>query len=111
MPRGPRRRRQAFMPQERGDGPHETRNNYKKANNQMSNNYTSEKPRVSGGLWTDDDILELIRLVKKFPGGTPDRWEKIAEMMNRTVSEVTFMAKKVFTLIDTFSDNFNNKVL
>lgn len=58
-------------------------------------NHIYEKPTVSGGLWTDNDILELIKFVKKYPGGTPERWEKIASVMNRTVVEVTHMAKKV----------------
>ena len=39
--------------------------------------------------------MELIRLVKKYPGGTSARWEVIAEMMNRTVHEITFMAAKL----------------
>jgi hypothetical protein len=46
-------------------------------------------------LWTDDDLAELARLCNKFPGGTPQRWETIAEFLNRPVPEVTFMAKKV----------------
>lgn len=49
----------------------------------------------SGGLWTDEDLTELIRLVKKYPGGTPTRWETIAESMNRSVTEITFMAAKM----------------
>ncbi|XP_014214219.1 dnaJ homolog subfamily C member 1 [Copidosoma floridanum] len=92
-PRGPRRRRQGFTPQERNDRP--PTENSKKVANETANHKVPEKARVIGGLWTDDDLHELIRLVKKFPGGTPDRWEKIADIMNRTVSEVTFMAKKV----------------
>ncbi|KAJ8878496.1 hypothetical protein PR048_019074 [Dryococelus australis] len=52
-------------------------------------------PVVSGGLWTDDDIVELIRLVKKYPQGISGRWEKIAAAMNRPVGEVTHIAKKV----------------
>jgi hypothetical protein len=24
---------------------------------------------ISGGLWTDDDLMELTRLTKKYPGG------------------------------------------
>lgn len=52
-------------------------------------------PSQSGGLWTDEDLGELIRLVKKYPGGTPARWETIAESMNRTVTEITFMAAKM----------------
>nr|CAD7194770.1 unnamed protein product [Timema douglasi] len=57
-----------------------------------------DKPKsapISGGLWTDDDLVELIRLVKKFPPGTPSRWEKVGSAMNRSVGEVTHMAKKV----------------
>ncbi|XP_055683263.1 dnaJ homolog subfamily C member 1 [Lutzomyia longipalpis] len=50
---------------------------------------------ISGGLWTDDDLNELVRLVKKYPGGTTDRWETIANAMNRSVPEVTFMAAKL----------------
>ncbi|KAK7863887.1 hypothetical protein R5R35_007220 [Gryllus longicercus] len=50
---------------------------------------------VSGGLWTDDDLAELVRLVKKFPPGSASRWEKISHTMQRPVAEVTHMAKKV----------------
>ena len=53
------------------------------------------KPVVSGGLWTEEDLVELVRLVKKYPGGTTNRWEVIAEHMFRTVSEVTYMAHKM----------------
>lgn len=52
---------------------------------------------VSGGFWSDDDLAELIQLVKKYPGGTPKRWEVIAESINRTVAEVTFMANRMKT--------------
>lgn len=50
---------------------------------------------ISGGLWTDEDLAELTRLTKKYPGGTVDRWEIIADAMLRNVSEVTFMAYKL----------------
>lgn len=52
-------------------------------------------PVVSGGLWTDDDFCELARLMAKYPGGTLNRWERIAEMMGRTVFEVTKMSSKL----------------
>lgn len=55
----------------------------------------STKSTISGGFWTDEDLIELIRLVKKYPGGMTNRWETIAELMNRSVSEVTFMAAKM----------------
>ncbi|XP_017146435.1 uncharacterized protein F54F2.9 [Drosophila miranda] len=55
----------------------------------------SQKSTVSGGFWTDEDLTELIRLVKKHPGGAGSRWNTIAESMNRSVQEVTFMAAKM----------------
>ncbi|RVE53531.1 hypothetical protein evm_001901 [Chilo suppressalis] len=56
---------------------------------------TKAPPVISGGLWTDDDLAELVRLVKKYPGGTSERWERIAETMCRSVPEVTHMAHKL----------------
>ncbi|KAM3961296.1 uncharacterized protein F54F2.9 [Aphomia sociella] len=53
------------------------------------------QPVITGGLWTDDDLAELVRLVKKYPGGSAERWERIAEAMCRSVSEVTHMAAKL----------------
>ncbi|XP_046587317.1 dnaJ homolog subfamily C member 1 isoform X2 [Neodiprion lecontei] len=94
IPRGPRRRRAGFTLQERSGSNFSEVHNYKQENYQKT--HVIEKPKpTGGGLWTDDDISELIKLVKKYPGGTSDRWEKIADAMNRTVTEVTHMAKKV----------------
>lgn len=90
--RSVRKRRSGFTPQERSGS------NFKETVKKEDCNYTNhicEKPTISGGLWTDADILELIKYVKKYPGGTPERWEKIASVMNRTVTEVTHMAKKI----------------
>ncbi|XP_043266108.1 uncharacterized protein F54F2.9-like [Colletes gigas] len=87
-----RRRRPGFTPQERSV------NNVKDVLKRDCDqtNHVYQKPATSGGgLWTDDDILELIKLVKKYPSGTSERWDKIADAMNRTVTDVTYMAKKV----------------
>lgn len=84
-----RRRRTGFTPQKRNG------NGVKEVPKKEQTNHICQKPVVSGGLWTDDDILELIKLVKKYPSGTSERWDKIADAMNRTVTEVTHMAKKV----------------
>ncbi|XP_057373662.1 dnaJ homolog subfamily C member 1-like [Daphnia carinata] len=51
--------------------------------------------RVNTGPWTDDDLTELAKLMKKYPVGTAERWEKIAEALNRTVTEVTHFARKL----------------
>ena len=69
------------------------------ANREPESNYeqrTCLPPKiVSGGFWSDDDINELIRLVNKYPGGVPDRWNVIANQMNRTADEIRFMAHKI----------------
>ncbi|KAG5871718.1 hypothetical protein JTB14_036474 [Gonioctena quinquepunctata] len=67
----------------------------KPTHNARISNDSSAPPPVSGGLWTDDDLAELIRLVKKYPQGFPGRWEKIAESLGRSVPEVTFMSHKM----------------
>lgn len=36
-----------------------------------------------------------VHLVKRYPGGSTDRWERIAEWMGRSVGEVTYMAAKL----------------
>lgn len=61
---------------------------------------------MSGGLWTDDDLNELVKLIKRYPGGTPERWEKIADHMCRTVNEVTYMANR---LKDRFTANYDEE--
>ena len=42
-----------------------------------------------GKEWTDDEVSFLSKAVAKFPSGTQNRWEKIAEMTGRSVSEVS----------------------
>nr|CAG4652087.1 EOG090X0BHG [Triops cancriformis] len=51
--------------------------------------------RPSGGFWSDEDINDLAAMMKKFPPGTLDRWEKIAQMLDRSVAEIVIVAKKV----------------
>lgn len=46
-------------------------------------------------MWTDDELADLAKLMKKYPAGTTERWEKIAESLNRTIVEVTHFAKKI----------------
>lgn len=54
-------------------------------------------PPISGGLWTDDDLDDLVRLTKKYPPGVPKRWELVAQELGRSVPEVTFMANRIKT--------------
>lgn len=45
--------------------------------------------------WTQEEMLQLIKACKKLPVGTMQRWEKIAEMMSRSVDDVTKMSKSL----------------
>lgn len=91
IPRGPRRRKTKFsLPEmtEVSDTPVITQS----IKPEESVEY---EEIISGGLWTDDDLAELARQVKRFPPGTPNRWERVAAAMHRPTSEVTHMAKKI----------------
>ncbi|XP_075238024.1 uncharacterized protein F54F2.9 isoform X2 [Lycorma delicatula] len=93
--RGPRRRKAGFtVPELKEDTSiiNKTINIRKK---QTTSVISNGPPIISGGLWTDDDLAELVRLVKKFPVGTTERWEKIGEFMRRPAAEVAHMAHKV----------------
>jgi len=66
--------------------------------NKVSENQVPVKNQtapVVGGLWTDDNLAELVQLINRYPGGTPGRWEIIAETTGRSVAEVTYMANKL----------------
>lgn len=45
--------------------------------------------------WSEEELSYLSRLMVKFPGGTPGRWERIALELNRSVAEVTAKVKQV----------------
>ncbi|PVD30290.1 hypothetical protein C0Q70_09554 [Pomacea canaliculata] len=45
--------------------------------------------------WTEEELILLAKAVNKFPGGTLHRWEKIAEMVGRSVEEVTLKSKEI----------------
>lgn len=92
---GMRKRKEKFAAQEKTDEELEGFAKLRKLKKLESIKAASSKNQLASGLWTDDDLVELVRLVKKYPGGTPARWEVIAEMMNRTVTEITFMAAKM----------------
>ncbi|XP_072382104.1 uncharacterized protein F54F2.9 [Diabrotica undecimpunctata] len=69
---------------------------------------------ISGGFWTDEDLLDLIKMVNKYSPGTPERWEKIAQSLNRSVSEVTYMANKMkengYRLLDEKENTVPEKI-
>ena len=60
-----------------------------------SNPEFSEQSQFKSEEWTDEEIRSLIKLTKKFPGGTTQRWERIATALGRAVDDVSKMSKKV----------------
>ncbi|KAF6720401.1 DnaJ-like protein subfamily C member 1 [Oryzias melastigma] len=53
----------------------------------------ASKKKASG--WTEEDMSLLSRLMGKFPGGSPGRWEKIAHELGRSVTDVTAKVKQM----------------
>ena len=49
-----------------------------------------EKTNRCGQAWSDEEISLLSKAVAKFPSGVQGRWEKIAEMVGRSVNEVSW---------------------
>ena len=39
--------------------------------------------------WTDEDYAALAKTKTKFPGGTPGKWERIAQELGRQIDEVS----------------------
>ncbi|XP_028283253.1 dnaJ homolog subfamily C member 1 [Parambassis ranga] len=51
--------------------------------------------RKKAAEWTEDELSLLSKLMVKFPGGAPGRWEKIAHELGRSVADVTAKVKQV----------------
>lgn len=90
--RGPRRRKGFQMPEV-----NESEKKPELVKNGTVRQKAAAQPSkiISGGIWTDDDLTDLLRLMKKYPQGTQERWEKIGDTMNRPVNEVAHMAHKL----------------
>ncbi|XP_056008363.1 dnaJ homolog subfamily C member 1-like [Ostrea edulis] len=54
-----------------------------------------EYKQVKIGEWTDEEIAKLAKAANKFPGGTPNRWQKIADMVGRPAEEVISRCQKM----------------
>ena len=45
--------------------------------------------------WTEDDMSKLSKAMARFPVGTLNRWEKVAEFTERTVNEILAKNKEI----------------
>jgi len=75
------------------------RRRQKKNKKQVKKFNYGESEEVKTGPWSEEDLQKLTELTNKWPGGTPDRWERIAEELCRTVTDVNkkmkFLKQKV----------------
>lgn len=76
-------------------------NTYKEVQDEPKTKQEAEKkpekkvevvPRNANQPWQDEDLASLAKYMKKYPVGTTDRWDRIADHMERYPSEVTKMA-------------------
>lgn len=54
----------------------------KEQNNQAG---TAEKKGKAATPWTEEELGLLAQGIAKFPGGTPNRWRLIADLVNQKV--------------------------
>merc|ERR1712226_1635157 len=47
--------------------------------------YDSDEKIIKKGPWSDEESTKMMELMNKWPGGTPDRWDRIAEELSRNV--------------------------
>lgn len=67
---------------------------------EMEKKYAAENEVVaqkqSGATWTPDELASLVRLsTEKYPAGTPNRWEQMGRVLNRSAEDVIAMAGKM----------------
>lgn len=68
-------------------------------NNQLSESRDSNRP------WSDEEKQLLCKTIVRFPPGTPQRWEKIADAINRPVLQVIDMAKQIQNTVGSNNSN------
>jgi len=58
--------------------------------------------------WSDDDYVSLTKLLSKYPGGTSNRWDRIANDLDRPVAEVIKKTKDAQKKMHTFNASGGN---
>ncbi|CAF3846804.1 unnamed protein product [Adineta steineri] len=71
----------------------------------------SSESRNSTRSWSDEEKQLLCKTIVRFPPGTPRRWEKIAEVIGRHVSQVTDMAKQIQNTVGSSNNIFQENHL
>lgn len=53
----------------------------------------AQRKAASGTVWTDEDLNALQKAIAKYPGGTVDRWRKMAQMLHDKFTEDEVLTK------------------
>lgn len=69
-------------------------------------NNQSLECRGSNRPWSDEEKQLLCKTVVRFPPGTPRRWEKIADVIDRPIVQVVDMAKEIQNTVGS-NTNYN----
>lgn len=63
--------------------------------------HQSTESKNSKLSWSEDEKQLLCKTIVRFPPGTARRWEKVAEVLGRPVSQVIHMAKQIQNTVGT----------
>ena len=73
----------------------ETKNSSDSAASSSAATTTQKLPARSNAPWTEDDMSRLAKAMVRYPVGTLNRWEKVAEFVERTVPEIMQKNKEI----------------
>jgi len=71
----------------------ERRRNKRAAKKKVGKEFVG-KP-LKSGPWDDEEVQKLTDLMNRWPGGTPDRWKRISEELNRSELDVSRQVKQL----------------
>jgi len=61
----------------------------------VSSSSSPFRPARENQPWTEEDLSKLSKAMARFPVGTLNRWEKVAEFVERTVNEILTKNKEI----------------
>lgn len=64
---------------------------------------TFRKQKEENRAWTDEDYSLLTKMLNKYPGGTSNRWDRIANDLNRPVADVIKRTKEAQKKMHSFT--------
>lgn len=83
---------------------------YLTTNSSTLDDISSTESRSSTRQWSDDEKQLLCKTIIRFPPGTPRRWEKIADIVGRPVTQVTDMAKQIQNTVGSTTNTVQDKI-